>query len=115
VQPTITCVAGTERRSVIAASRPKAVVGILIYLPTVIMSVPLVVFSCSKRMNDLLKRDRVCPSSQCDAVLLAAARVEHQSWPEVRMHLPEEWRTLGWAIPFEPAYKSALASACDAP
>jgi hypothetical protein len=30
VQPTLTCVAGTERRSVIAASRPKAVVGILI-------------------------------------------------------------------------------------
>ena len=33
-------------------------------------------------LNHLLKRYRVRSGSECDAVLLAAARVEHQSWPE---------------------------------
>jgi len=44
----------------------------------------LVDHACSKWSNDLLKRDRVCPNSQGDAVILAAARVEHQGWPEAR-------------------------------
>jgi hypothetical protein len=44
----------------------------------------LMIFSRSKWMNDLLKRYLACPSSHRDAVLLAAARMEHQGWPEAR-------------------------------
>jgi hypothetical protein len=54
------------------------------FCPLVIMSVSLMVFSCSKWMNDLLKRYRVCSGSERDAILLAAARMEHQGWAEAR-------------------------------
>lgn len=48
------------------------------------MSVSLVVFSCSKWMNDQIKRYRGCSSAERDAILLAWARMEHQGWTEAR-------------------------------
>jgi hypothetical protein len=50
----------------------------------VMVSVQLMVFSCPKWTNDLLKRYLLSPRSQRDEVLLAAASMEQQSRPEVR-------------------------------
>ena len=67
----------------LAATAGWTLLGFSLLMTMVVLGAPLF-FRCSKQMNDLLKRYRVCSSSQRDAILLAAARVENQSWPEAR-------------------------------